>query len=42
MSWSAYFGAVPWVASKNADDVVDVAAGRDAEAADLGGEASDR
>ena len=34
-SLPAYFGAVPCVASKNADVVADVGAGRHAEAADL-------
>ena len=35
LSWPAYFGAVPWVASKTAGRVADVRARRDAEAADL-------
>ena len=37
MSLFAYFGAVPWVASKDgvAGEIIDVAARRDADAADL-------
>ena len=38
LSWPAYFGAVPCVASKNATSSEMFAAGRDADAADLRGE----
>ena len=38
LSWPAYFGAVPCVASNMRDVVGHVRAGRDADASDLGGE----
>ena len=38
MSLLVYLGAVPWVASKERDLVADIGAGRDADAANLGGQ----